>query len=267
MRFLRDQAMQGAGFLVAIIVMLLQFPEHLSWLLPLSVLFIVLLYLGHRYAPDTGVPGANLPIHRGSLRNQALLFSRNWLTPMITIGVILVSAFFTVSGILIKIRPNPKVVKQISFQVAPDTQSLSLHTIVPASLLRDILNDVKLEIIFVQGMQREDNSLFVEMRLKSAQASVEDAGPDPQNLILEPEWNFSSARTASLGSSNEDEFALFDLVYQHTLFILTGNGGLIRLHVVELPNIPPRHMFDDYLTLYVSYIPSFSGRFDGLTEP
>lgn len=259
MRFLRDQAMQGAGFFVAILVLLLQFPEHLVWLLPLSVLFIGLLYLGHQNSPKTNqtdeISGANW----NSIRDKAILFSKNWLTPSITILVIIVSAVFTIRGVSTKARLG--LVEKIEFQVTSETRSISLHTIVSNGSMRNILFNLKPEIVF-----SSDNNgfLITQIKFNNAKVGVEDSGVDPQNIILEPNGDFISAETSFMG---DEYYRPFDLKSKHTFFIMLENGGLVRLHVENFPQIPPPYLNADHLILFISYVPSLSQRFDGLTEP
>ena len=255
MRFLRDQVLQGASFFIAVLVMLLQFPEHLVWLLPLTVLFIMLLYVGHKYSSETNLD--NSKTSGDSLKRRTISFSKNWLMPSITIFAIIVSTFFTARGIYTKFvvgttREKSGIVEKLEFQVTRDTNSIQLDTIVTNKILRDKLYLVNPEIIF------KDNSGFLsaQIDLKGLMyTELNDSGADPQNIIIEPNGDFMWTSSA------------VDFKPQHTIFLKVDGGDLIRIHVKNFPQLPPVQPGADYLVLIVSSISDSSQRFIGLTEP
>jgi hypothetical protein len=103
-KFLRDPAMEGVAVIIAIIVMFLQFPQHLDWLLPFCVCFMILLYVVHRYSPpDEDIPRTADTVRKSTVRGIITRLPsvlKNWLTPALAILIVLVSGAFTVVGIV-----------------------------------------------------------------------------------------------------------------------------------------------------------------------
>jgi|GEM_PF-5690871 len=267
MQFLRDSAMQGAGFIVAVLVMLLQFPEHITWLLPFSILFFSLLYLGHKYSPEKSQVNKVTNTNWENIWGSFTRFIKIWLTPTLTILIIFVSLLFTIRGIAERtnlsgqgIEEKLSAVEKTEFLVTNDTYSISLHSIVSEVILRDALFSVQPEIVFTKDI---DGYLISQIRINNIGNGYNDSGTDPKNRIFEPNGSFESTSGVNLGG----EYAiLFPLKPQQTLFIRMIDGGTIRIHVDNLPKKSSSANQEEFLILTISYN-SDSQRFYGLTTP
>lgn len=267
MQFLRDSSMQGATFILAVLVMLLQFPEHITWLFPFSILFLSLLYFGHKYSPEKNQAIEVSKTNWQNIIGSFTRFIKNQLIPTLTILTIFVSLFFTIHGVLERTSKFTKVtndnlstVEKIEFLITDDTFSINLHSIVSEVILRDALFRIKPEIVFSKDVNGYLNS---QIRF-DVSTDYNDSGIDPQNRIFEPNGSFITSQMYG-----EPE-KIFSLKREQTLFFKTNLGfnkdGTIRIHVVNLPKTSSSSKKEEFLTLIISYN-SDSERFYGLTTP
>lgn len=280
MQFLRDPLFQGASFFISILLLILEYPQHISWLLPLCIIFICLLYIGYKFSPDNRATVGKEQV--SELPKNILTFIasiiRNWLT-FVAIAVLLLSTILTLRGFYSKLftsslpigcppQYTDKWVERFEVIVPVYESGFYLRTVAEERRNTFYLFDcINPKLLFPKDWQEPVTILF-ENNLSTM---FEDAGVDPYNQLLEPIGSFENTQSINL---NESSYTSFPFQPLHTYFIKVGNG-MARLHVYELQLGALQRSGTEVITageaisigMYMSYTTGESERFDELTYP
>lgn len=274
MRFLRDPAMQGASLILALGLAVLQFPQEISWLIPLLISFILLVFVGHRLAPDQSFEQsqeASLQVNTKSISKVNIIslksFLRKWLLPGIVVLTFITSITFTVIGLVNKyttpteqISNNVRMtsvglVERFSIEVISNTQIIHLKGISQSGKLLGVIQSIDPVILFTPDS--EDDAAMVRF---TGGLMVEDVGLDPENRVLEPTGHY-------IASDSNYQGVVFPLKKNHTLFVDMNDGKtVVRIYVIDTPDFKSPYSPDHVLEFYFSYTSIKPTRFDGLTN-
>jgi hypothetical protein len=271
MKFLREPALQGAGFLLTILVVLLDNPQHLMWLIPLSVCMILLLYVGYAYGDSTekSIKGFR-PANKEILLAKFAPIIKNWIVPIVTLIVIFVSGFLGLKNFYLlifnkQIRAESNAwVEVVEIDYFEDTDSLCLKAYVTNPNLLYLFSLIDPEIVFF--VTENESDVFV--KFNDTQIEFEDSGIDRDNVIMEPIDRFEYS--TNLNGNQEREFQLKS---GHTYFVKMTTGNYVRVHIVSLIPISSRMRDIGQLVqrlsfkAYISYNGNHSARFENLLAP
>lgn len=251
--------MQGASVVVAVAVVLAQYPQQWNWLVPFFVLFFLLLLVAHRRYPPEFSPQIDPPNDGGvTLRLSLRNLLNRWVLPGLALASIVVAAMLTVLGIGNSIAghfagTNPQSWSEVIFHLTDrdEEQSIYLRTIIDDKVKSDLLARFE-PVIHIAAYADPTNPSDYTIKFVKGTVEFEDSGVDPENRIVEPIGSFVTAGYNA---------ASYPLNISHTYFFKLDTG-IVRMHIVNLPTGYKTGVISLHVHLYLSYI-----SFDSQKEP